>query len=147
MMYYIFEKEMVKGPQKQCSQISDIQKHKYKYTNTQIQYGSNLQINLTCAIFLKRQWYEDLKNNVPEFRTCNSTNTQMPTRSKAATQSRSRRIELGKKLDQRPAARARASQQASSRTILHSTRRSPLWQSRRSNSTRRSTISSCRSPC
>ena len=34
MMWYIFEKQMVRGPQKQCSQVSDIQIHKYKYTNT-----------------------------------------------------------------------------------------------------------------
>ena len=31
-MCYIFEKEMVRGPQKQCSQVSDIQIHKYEYT-------------------------------------------------------------------------------------------------------------------
>ena len=38
---YIFEKEMVRGPQKQCSHVSDMQIHntntqihKYKYTNT-----------------------------------------------------------------------------------------------------------------
>ena len=52
---YIFEKVMVRGPQKQCSQVSDVQIHKYKYTytNTQIQLRSKLQIDLTCAIFLK----------------------------------------------------------------------------------------------
>ena len=53
-MCYIFEKVMVRGPQKQCSRVSDMQIHKYNYTNTQIQFGSNLQIDLTCAIFLKR---------------------------------------------------------------------------------------------
>ena len=53
-MAYIFEKVMVRGPQKECSQVSDMQIHKYNYTNTQIQFGSNLQIDLTCAIFLKR---------------------------------------------------------------------------------------------
>ena len=44
-----------------------MQIHKYNYTNTntQIQLRSKLQIDLTCAIFLKRYWYEDLKNNVP----------------------------------------------------------------------------------
>ena len=35
-MCYIFEKVMVRGPQKQCSRVSDLQIHKYKYTNTQI---------------------------------------------------------------------------------------------------------------
>ena len=28
-MCYIFEKVMVRGPQKQCSQLSDVQLHKY----------------------------------------------------------------------------------------------------------------------
>merc|ERR1712018_56749 len=65
-MCYIFVMVMVRGPQKQCSRVSDMQIHKYNYTNTQIQFGSNFQIDLTCAIFLKRLWYEDLKNNVPE---------------------------------------------------------------------------------
>ena len=74
-MCYIFEKVMVRGPQKQCSRVSDMQIHKYNYTNTQIQFGSNLQIDLTCAIFLKRLWYEDLKNNVPECVTSKYTNT------------------------------------------------------------------------
>ena len=32
-MCYIFENVMVQGPQKQCSQVSDVQIH--KYTNTQ----------------------------------------------------------------------------------------------------------------
>ena len=31
-MCYIFEKVMVRGPQKQCSRVSDVQLH--KYTNT-----------------------------------------------------------------------------------------------------------------
>ena len=52
-MCYIFEKVMVRGPQKQCSQVSDVQIHKYKYTNTQIQLRTKLQIDLPCAIFLK----------------------------------------------------------------------------------------------
>ena len=39
-MCYIFEKVMVRGPQKQCSQVSDIQIHTYKYTNTQIQFAT-----------------------------------------------------------------------------------------------------------
>ena len=41
-MWYIFQNAMIRGPQKQCSQVSDIQIHKYRYTNTQIQFGSNL---------------------------------------------------------------------------------------------------------
>merc|ERR1711963_1104191 len=49
---YIFEKAMVRGPQKRCSRVSDLQI--YKYTNTQIQHWSKLQIDMTCAIFLKR---------------------------------------------------------------------------------------------
>ena len=32
MIWYIFERQMVRGPQKQCSRVSDIQIH--KYTNT-----------------------------------------------------------------------------------------------------------------
>ena len=36
IMCYIFEKDIVWGPQKQCSQVSDIKIYKYKYTNTQI---------------------------------------------------------------------------------------------------------------
>ena len=48
---YIFEKEMVPGPQEQCSQVFDMQIHN---TNTQIQFELNLQIPLTCAILLKR---------------------------------------------------------------------------------------------
>ena len=34
--------------------------HKNTNTNTQIQFELNLQISLTCAIFLKRKWYQDL---------------------------------------------------------------------------------------
>ena len=55
----IFEKEIVQGPQKQYSLVSDTQIHKskytntHKYTNTQIQFWSNYQIDLTCEIFLK----------------------------------------------------------------------------------------------
>ena len=71
-MCYIFVMVMVRGPQKQCSRVSDMQIHKYNYTNTQIQFGSNLQIDLTCAIFLKGHGtYEDLKNNVPDCLTSN----------------------------------------------------------------------------
>ena len=36
-MCYIFEKVMVRGPQKRCSRVLDVQIHKYNYTNTQIQ--------------------------------------------------------------------------------------------------------------
>ena len=53
-MCYIFEKVMVRGPQKQCSWVSDLQIHKYKYTNMQIQHWSKLQIDITCAIFSRR---------------------------------------------------------------------------------------------
>ena len=74
MMWYIFEKEMVWRPQKQCSQVSDTQIHKCKYTNTQIQFGSNYQIDLACDKFLKTRWYEDLKNNVPDCLTPKYTN-------------------------------------------------------------------------
>ena len=38
---------MVRGPQKQCSQVSDIQIQKYKYTNTQIQLKWKLEVELT----------------------------------------------------------------------------------------------------
>merc|ERR1712090_101518 len=54
-----------------------MQIHKYNYTYTQIQFGSNLQIDLTFAIFFKRLWYEDLKNNVPECVISKYTNTQI----------------------------------------------------------------------
>ena len=73
-MWYIFEKEIVQGPQKQCSHVSDTQIHKskytnaHKYTNTEIQFWSNYQIDLTCDIFLKRWWYEDFKKNVPKWK-------------------------------------------------------------------------------
>ena len=52
-MCYIFETVMIQGPQEQCSQMSDVQIHKYKYTNTQIQVWSKLRIGPACAIFLK----------------------------------------------------------------------------------------------
>ena len=42
IMCYIFEKDIVWGPQKQCSQVSDIKI--YKYTNTQIHKYTNTQI-------------------------------------------------------------------------------------------------------
>ena len=54
----------------------------HKCTNTQIQLRSKLQIDLTCAIFLKRLWYEDTKKQCS--RVCdmqihkyNYTNTQI----------------------------------------------------------------------
>merc|ERR1711963_572215 len=49
-MCYIFEKVMVRGPRKQCSRVSDLQIHKYKYTNTQIQHWSKLQIDMTRGL-------------------------------------------------------------------------------------------------
>ena len=67
-MWYILEKEKVWGPQNQCSQVPGIQIHKWKYTNTQIQFGSNYEIDLTCDIFLKRWWYEAFNNNVPKWK-------------------------------------------------------------------------------
>ena len=33
-MLYFFENVMLRGPQKQCSRVSDVQIYKYKYTNT-----------------------------------------------------------------------------------------------------------------
>ena len=42
-MCYIFENVMVQGPQKQCSQSSDVKIHKYKYTYTQIHKYTNTQ--------------------------------------------------------------------------------------------------------
>ena len=58
-MCCIFEMAMVQAPQKQCSQVSDVQTHKDKYTNTQIQntqiqLRSKLHIGPTCSLFLKR---------------------------------------------------------------------------------------------
>ena len=54
-MCYIFEKVMVRGPQKQGSWMNEvqIQKYKWKYTNTntQIQLRSKLQICLIWYIF------------------------------------------------------------------------------------------------
>ena len=53
-MCYIFEKLMVRGPQKQCSQVSDIQIHKYKYTNIQIHKYTNTQIyKYTNTVWVK----------------------------------------------------------------------------------------------
>ena len=49
----------------------------HKYTNKQIQLWLKLNIGITCAIFLKRLWYEDLKNNVHEYRMWKYTNTQI----------------------------------------------------------------------
>ena len=58
-MYYIFEKVMIQGPQRQCSQESDVQIHNYKYTNTQIhKYTNTVLVKVTdmpniCYIFAK----------------------------------------------------------------------------------------------
>ena len=58
-MCYIFEKVMVRGPQKQCSWVSDLQIHKYKYTNTQIhKYANTALVKVAdrhdiCYIFEK----------------------------------------------------------------------------------------------
>ena len=43
-MCYIFEEVTVRGPQKQCSRVSDMQIHKYNNTNTQIHKYSLGQI-------------------------------------------------------------------------------------------------------
>ena len=57
-MCYTFEKLMVRGLQKQCSRVSDMQIHKHNYTNTQIhKYG--------------------FKNNISGCLTCKYTNTQI----------------------------------------------------------------------
>ena len=72
-MCYIFENVMVQGPQKQCSQVSDVQIHKYKYTNTQIHKYTNTQIqhitkcrkDPTNGIFLKRGLFEGIKYDIP----------------------------------------------------------------------------------
>ena len=52
MMWYIFEKEIVQGPQKQWSQVSDTQIHKYKYTNTQ--YTNTVLVKLSDTPIM---WY------------------------------------------------------------------------------------------
>ena len=79
-MCYIFEKVMVRGPQKQCSRVSDLQIH--KYTKTQIQHWSKLQIDMTCAIFFEKVmvrgpqkqcfWVSDLQKHKYKY-----TNTQI----------------------------------------------------------------------
>ena len=55
-----------------------MQIQKYKYTNTQIQFKSNLQIDLTCAIFLKSRGCKDIKYDI--LSTTNTTNTTSTTR-------------------------------------------------------------------
>ena len=51
---YIFEKVMVRGPQKQCSRVSDVQIHKYKNTNTQIHFFFKVaDMSNKCYIFEK----------------------------------------------------------------------------------------------
>ena len=58
-MCYIFEKVMVRGPQKQCSLMSDLQIHKYKYKYTQIhKYANTALVKVAdrhdrCYIFEK----------------------------------------------------------------------------------------------
>ena len=47
----------------------------HKYTNKQIQLWLKLNIGITCAIFLKRLWYEDLKNDVHDYLMCKYTHT------------------------------------------------------------------------
>ena len=64
MIWYIFERQMVRGPQKQCSQVSDIQIH--KYTNT---VWVKFENRPNMWHILKRKSYKDLKNNVPKWKT------------------------------------------------------------------------------
>ena len=52
MMCYIFQEEMIRGPQKLFSQVSD------KYTNTvKVKFADRPYM---CYIFEKGIWYEDL---------------------------------------------------------------------------------------
>ena len=53
MMWYIFEKEIVQGPQKQRSKVSDTQIHKYKYTNTH-KFTNTVLVNLSDR---PNMWY------------------------------------------------------------------------------------------
>ena len=76
---YIFEKVMVRGPQKQSFHLSDMQIQIHKNTNTQILLWSKLQICLTYAIFSERKWYEDIKNNAPSCLTCKYKYTKTQT--------------------------------------------------------------------
>ena len=52
MIWYIFENEIIQGPQKQCSQMSDTQIHKYKYTTTQ--YTHTVLVKLSDR---PKRWY------------------------------------------------------------------------------------------
>ena len=61
---------MVQGPQKQCSQVSDVQMHKYKYTNTQIHKYAITQIHQYSAGQSCR-----LAQHVLYFWKCNGTRT------------------------------------------------------------------------
>ena len=75
----------------QCAQIlhkyknTTIQIHKYtniqthKYTNTQIQHMTKCQKDPTCAIFLKRGLFKDIKNDISmcQTRKYKNTNTQI----------------------------------------------------------------------
>ena len=66
-MWYIFEKRIVQGYQKWYSHVSNVQIHKYKYTNTQIQHMTKCQKDPTCSIFLKKrivQGYQKLYSHV-----------------------------------------------------------------------------------
>ena len=67
---------MVRGLQKQCSQVSDMQIQKYKYTNT---VWSNLQIDLTCAIFSKSRGCKDIKYDILSTTITTSTRSTMST--------------------------------------------------------------------
>ena len=42
-----------------------MQIQKYKYTNTQIHHMTRCQKDPTCGIFLKRELFKDIKNDIP----------------------------------------------------------------------------------
>ena len=53
-----------------------MQMQKYKYTNTQMQHIMNCQKHPTCAIFLKRGLFKDIKNFIFMCQTCKHQNTK-----------------------------------------------------------------------
>ena len=54
----------VQGHQNWYSQLSNIQIHKYTYTNTQKQLMTKCQEYQTYAIFLNSCWFKDVKNPI-----------------------------------------------------------------------------------
>ena len=75
-MWHIFEKRIVQGYQKWHLHVSNMQIQKYKYTNTQIQHMTKCQKDPTCAIFLKRGLFKDIKNDISLCQTIQNTNTK-----------------------------------------------------------------------